>query len=46
MVKILVGMFTTNIHILRFKIQSHLQKRRTLNAGTSNPIPKKNRQNY
>ena len=37
-------MSTTNIHLLPFKIESHLQKTRTLNySGTSELIPKKNR---
>ena len=40
--KFLVGMSTTNIHLLQFKIQSHLQETWTLNAGTSYLIPKKN----
>ena len=40
--KIRVGMFTTNIHLLQFKIQSHLQKHKTLNASTSELIPKEN----
>ena len=40
--KIWVGMSTTNINLLQFKIQSHLQKRGlNLNAGTSELIPKK-----
>ena len=33
-------MSTTNIHLLKFKIQSHLQKHKTLNAGTSELIQK------
>ena len=39
--KIWVGMSTTNIHLLQFKIQSHLEKMWTLNVGTSELIPKK-----
>ena len=41
--KILVGMSTTKVHLLQFKIQSRLQKIGTLNAGTSDLNPKKNR---
>ena len=40
--KIWVWMFTTDIHILQFKIQSQLQKHKTSNASTSELIPKKN----
>ena len=41
MSKIWIGLSTTNIHLLQFEIQSHLQKCKTLNAGTSELTPKK-----
>ena len=43
--KIWVGMFTNNIHLLTFKIQSHMQRQR-LNAGTPKLIPKKKHRNF
>ena len=46
MVKIWVGMSTTNIHLLQFKIQGHLQKTQTLNLSISELIPKKTVLNF
>ena len=40
-IKIWIAMPSTNIHLLQFKIPSYLQKTGTLNAGTSELIPKR-----
>ena len=44
--KISFGMCATNIHLLQFKIQSHLQKTMTLNDSESELIPMKNIKNF